>query len=135
MSLASFLHSHSKLLHSIGDALKILQSATPLIGADGAKVKSIIQSVHDAAHQAGEIAKTVDSGVTVDHSAISAGIHEVLPGLLAEGISLALDKLLPAHTAAVVEAATPTVIEHATPAVVEQATPVVKSATDHQSGN
>lgn len=119
--------SLAKVLHSIGDALGLLASATPLIGADSAKVSSVITSVHSLADDVGN---TIDSlktattqGVKVDNTSLRAALESLLPGLLETGVSLALGKLLPEHTAAVVSAATPEVVSAATP-VVKQASSV-----------
>jgi hypothetical protein len=119
--------SFGKILHSIGDALGILSSATPLIGADANKVNDVIKSVHSLADDVGATIDSVHNattqGVKVDHSALRTALESLLPALLEEGVSLALSKLLPEHTASVVAAATPEVVGKATPEVVAAAKP------------
>ena len=107
MGVARFIRLHSGLFHDIGDALTLLKSATPLIGSDGAKINAVIDKVHKVADEVGGTVEAVSEaeGTHVDPNTVKDAIGAILPGLIAEGVSVALAKLLPDHTAAVVAAA------------------------------
>lgn len=114
--------SISKVLHSVGDALKMIATTIPMGGSDSLKLSSLIGDIHALAEDA---AKSIDDAqnATLNPSALKLQLEAMLPSLVEGAVKVALAQLLPAYLDAAKSNPTgATNIPPATPIVSEPAT-------------